>query len=306
MKNNLCVIGSSNIDHVIKVSDFPRPGQTITGLAYQQVYGGKGANQAIAAIKAGGKVTFISALGDDSAGQTMHRYFAKLRLNVEAVKTIAGKATGLAMIQVSDSGENSIVVVAGANQYLDKLAIIAQSHHIREADMMLIQLETPLDGVEAAVDIAYQVGKKVILNPAPAQPLPDDLLQKLWLITPNETEAEALTGITVDSEKHADAACQALREKGVAQVIITMGKRGVYYQSATEKGMYPAFVVPTVDTTAAGDTFNGALASALLGGDDIQDAIRFAQAASALSVQKTGAQTSIPDKEAILTFLKQV
>lgn len=303
MSNYLCVIGSSNVDHVVNVATFPKPGETLTAKGYQLVYGGKGANQAVAAAKMGGEVHFISMLGGDTAGHTMRQHFADLGMNVEAVKTLAEQPTGLAMIQVSDSGENAIAIVAGANQCLDEQTIMAEQSRIENADMLLIQLETPLSGVEKAVEMACSAQKKVILNPAPAQCLSDDLLSKLWLITPNETETERLTGMAVTDTETARAAAQVLLDKGVAQVIITMGKRGVYYHSSSESKWHPGFAVQAVDTTAAGDSFNGALVSALLKGKSMEDAIRFAQAVAALSVQKAGAQPSIPSVDEVSAFL---
>ncbi len=301
--NYLCVIGSSNLDHVVNVATFPKPGETLSAKGYQLVYGGKGANQAVAATKMGGDVHFISRVGADVSGQAMREHFADLGMNVEAVATAPDQPTGLAMIQVSDSGENAIAIVAGANQCLDESAIVAEKSRIENASMLLIQLETPMSGVETAVKIAHQAGKKVILNPAPAQSLSDAILSQLWLITPNETETERLTGIAVSDVASAKTAAQALCKKGVAQVIITMGKQGVYYHSATQSQLHQGFTVSAVDTTAAGDTFNGALASALLAGDTMDGAIRFAQAAAALSVQKAGAQPSIPSRDEVMAFL---
>ncbi len=300
----LCVIGSSNLDHVVYVASFPKPGETLSAKGYQLVYGGKGANQAVAATKMGGNVHFISRVGTDVSGQAMREHFADLGMNVEAVVSAPDQPTGLAMIQVSDSGENAIAIVAGANQCLDETAIIAEKTRIENASMLLIQLETPISGVEKAVEIAYRAGKKVILNPAPAQALSDTILSQLWLITPNETETERLTGIAVTDIASAQVAAQALCAKGVAQVIITMGKQGVYYHSATQSQLHQGFAVNAIDTTAAGDTFNGALASALLAGEAMDNAIRFAQAAAALSVQKAGAQPSIPSRDEVMAFLE--
>ncbi len=305
MSNYLCVIGSSNLDHVVSVADFPKPGQTITAENYQLVYGGKGANQAVAAVKSGGNVHFVSRLGNDAEGQKMRAYFAELGMNVDAVKATNEQPTGQAIIQVNQNGENAIAVVAGANQCLDEQAIGTEAKHIQQADLMLIQLETDFSGIKKSIEIAAQANKKMILNPAPAQTLSDDVLAKLWLITPNETETEQLTGIAVTDSQSAKIAAQALLDKGVKQVIITMGKSGVYYHSRTKSEQHQGFSVKAVDTTAAGDTFNGALATALLNNKEIPEAIRFAQAAAALSVQKSGAQPSIPSYDEIINFLEK-
>ncbi|MBS9781619.1 MAG: ribokinase [Gammaproteobacteria bacterium] len=300
----LCIIGSSNLDHVVNVADFPKPGQTITAENYQLVYGGKGANQAVAAVKSGGNVHFVSRLGNDAEGQKMCTHFAELGMNVDAVKSTSEQPTGQAIIQVNQNGENAIAVVAGANQCLDEQAIGVEAEHIQQADLVLIQLETDFSGIKKAIDIAAQADKKIILNPAPAQILSDDILAKLWLITPNETETEQLTGIAVTDSQSAKIAAQALIDKGVQQVIITMGKNGVYYHSEVTSELHQGFSVKATDTTAAGDTFNGALATALLNNKEMPEAIRFAQAAAALSVQKSGAQPSIPSYDEIVSFLK--
>ncbi len=261
MSHYLCVIGSSNLDHVVSVTDFPKPGQTITAENYQLVYGGKGANQAVAAVKSGGNVHFVSRLGNDAEGQKMRTHFAELGMNVDAVTATNEQPTGQAIIQVNQNGENAIAVVAGANQCLDEQAIGVEANHIQQADLVLIQLETDFSGIKKAIDIATQADKKIILNPAPAQTLSDDILSKLWLITPNETETEQLTGIAVTDSESAKIAAQALINKGVQQVIITMGKNGVYYHSEVASELHQGFSVKAVDTTAAGDTFNGALAT---------------------------------------------
>lgn len=299
----LLVLGSSNIDHVAQVAAFPKPGETLHGHSYRQAYGGKGANQAVAACRQGAKVQFVSALGEDAVGAQMYAHFAALGMDVSAVARVA-EATGMAMIWVSDAGENSIVVVAGANAALDAAAVNAHKAAIAQADMLLMQLETPLEGVVRAAQIAREHGVPVMLNPAPAAALPDALLACVDIITPNESEAQALTGVAVCDESSAAQAAQVLHDKGIATVLITMGARGVYAAMNGKGQLYPAFKVEARDTTAAGDTFNGALAAALLRGDVWEQAIRYAQAAAALSVQAVGAQPSIPERDAVLAFFK--
>lgn len=300
----LLVLGSSNIDHIAQMAAFPKPGETLHGKAYSQAYGGKGANQAVAARKQGADVQFVSAVGNDAVGAEMLAYFAALGMDVSAVARVS-EATGMAMIWVSDAGENSIVVVAGANAALDKAAVNAHEQAIAVADMLLMQLETPLDGVLRAAQIAREHGVPVMLNPAPATDLPDELLACIDILTPNESEAQALTGVVVRDEASAAQAAQILHDKGIETVLITMGARGVHASTNGKGQLYPAFVVKARDTTAAGDTFNGALAAALLHGDDWDSAIRYAQAAAALSVQSLGAQPSIPARERVLAFLAE-
>ncbi|SUO95736.1 ribokinase [Suttonella ornithocola] len=303
MALSLCVIGSSNLDHVFNVAHFPRPGETLRADNYQLVYGGKGANQAVAALKSGANVQFISAVGNDSAGIAMRQDFASLGMQVDTIQIHPDLPTGLAAIQVSVQGENSIVIVAGANESVNSETISQYQQTIMQAEMVLMQLETPLEGICKAAEIANKVDKKVILNPAPAKALPDDLLKNLWMITPNESEAALLTGIEVKTITDAKSAAEKLREKGVSEVIITLGSNGVYHQNTISEKHYPAFQVTAKDTTAAGDTFNGALAAALLERQSLDKAIRFAQATAALSVQVAGAQPSIPSRKEIETFL---
>ena len=300
----LCVVGSSNIDHVVEVAEFPRPGQTLAATAYRAHYGGKGANQAVAAYKAGVDVHFISGVGDDSAGAAMVDHFSALGLDTRAIARYAKTPTGLAMIQVNSHGENTIVVAAGANSRLSAQVIEAQRARIEAARFLLLQLETPLDGVTRAIEIAAAAGVPVVLNPAPACQLPDHLFKPLTLITPNENEAKSLTGVAVDDPRSAARAAQVLRQKGVPRVMITMGGRGVFYRHETGEAFYPAFPVQAVDTTAAGDAFHGALLTALVEGAGVPQAIRFAQAAAALSVQKAGAESSLPSRDAIMGFLR--
>lgn len=214
--------------------------------------------------------------------------------------------SGIAMIQVADSGENSIVIAAGANAALDDLVVQRFQQHIRAADVLLMQLETPLSGILAAAKVAKQAGTAIILNPAPAQPLPDELLGQIDMITPNQTEAEMLTGIQIVDEASAQQAASVFHQKGIATVLITLGAKGVFVsEQGQEAALVAGFNVPAVDTTAAGDTFNGALLTALLEGKTLSKAIRFAHAAAAISVTRQGAQPSIPTRQEVEQFLQQ-
>lgn len=300
----LCVLGSINVDHVIRVPYFPKAGETLTGHSYQIAYGGKGANQAVAAARLGANVKFIGTIGDDAIGQTMKSAFEKDGIDTSMIRTIPNQSTGLAMIQVSDEGENSIVISAGANADLTAERVQHYQNEIAQADMLLMQLESPLQAVELAAKIAKSAGTKVVLNPAPAQLLPESLLACLDMITPNETEAEILTGIKVTDEQTAAQAASAFHQKGIQTVLITLGSKGVYVSEKDQNGRIVAgFRVKAVDTTAAGDTFNGGLVTALLENKTLNEAIRFAHAAAAISVTRMGAQTAIPTKQETLDFL---
>lgn len=305
MNKKLTVLGSINADHVISVAHFVKPGETLTGRDYHIAFGGKGANQAVAAARLGATVSFIACIGADDIGRNMKQAFAQDGIAVHSVVEIADETTGIAMIQVADSGENSIVISAGANAALDEQIVAQFRDDITRADYLLMQLETPLSAVQKAAELAKAHDTFVILNPAPARPLSDEMLALVDMITPNETEAEILTGIAVTDEKSAAKAAQVFHQKGIHTVLITLGSKGVYVsQKETEKGNIVAgFRVQAVDTTAAGDTFNGALVTALAEGKNLDDAIRFAHAAAAISVTRKGAQPSIPYRQETLDFL---
>lgn len=302
----LTVLGSINADHVIQVPHFPQPGETLSGQNYHIVYGGKGANQAVAAARLGAKVDFIACIGEDKIGLEMKQSFQKDGINTDSIATIQSETTGIAMIQVADSGENSIVISAGANAHLTTDIVDKFKQKILDADALLMQLETPLDAIIYATKIAKQAGKHTVLNPAPAKALPDELLAQLTMITPNETEAEVLTGVKVVDEQSAAQAAAVFHQKGVAIVLITLGAKGVFISHNALQKIIPGFRVQAKDTTAAGDTFNGALVTALLEQKSLEEAIQFAHAAAAISVTRFGAQTSIPSRQETLDFLANI
>lgn len=304
--HKLTVLGSINADHVIQVPHFPQPGETLSGQNYHIVYGGKGANQAVAAARLGAKVDFIACIGEDKIGLEMKQAFQKDGINTDSIATIQGETTGIAMIQVADSGENSIVISAGANAHLTTDIVDKFKQKILDADALLMQLETPLDAIIYATKIAKQAGKHTVLNPAPAKALPDELLAQLTMITPNETEAEVLTGVKVVDEQSAAQAAAVFHQKGVAIVLITLGAKGVFISHNALQKIIPGFRVQAKDTTAAGDTFNGALVTALLEQKSLEEAIQFAHAAAAISVTRFGAQTSIPNRQETLDFLANI
>lgn len=302
----LTVLGSINADHVIQVPHFPQPGETLSGQNYHIVYGGKGANQAVAAARLGAKVDFIACIGEDKIGLEMKQAFQKDGINTDSIATIQGETTGIAMIQVADSGENSIVISAGANAHLTTDIVDKFKQKILDTDALLMQLETPLDAIIYATKIAKQAGKHTVLNPAPAKALPDELLAQLTMITPNETEAEVLTGVKVVDEQSAAQAAAVFHQKGVAIVLITLGAKGVFISHNALQKIIPGFRVQAKDTTAAGDTFNGALVTALLEQKSLEESIQFAHAAAAISVTRFGAQTSIPSRQETLDFLANI
>ncbi|MGR3806370.1 ribokinase [Pasteurella testudinis] len=302
----LVVLGSINADHVLAVPHFVKPGETLAGNGYHIAYGGKGANQAVAAARLGTPTDFIACIGDDDIGQAMKKAFAQDGINTDTITTIHGEMSGIAMIQVAQSGENSIVIAAGANAHLSETLVARFAEPIAAAEALLMQLETPLPGILAAARIAKANGAQVILNPAPAQVLPDELLAQLDMITPNETEAEILTGIKVTDQDSARQAANVFHQKGIATVLITLGSKGVFVsEKGGFNGIIAGFRVQAADTTAAGDTFNGALLTALLEQKPLAQAIVFAHAAAAISVTRSGAQPSIPTRQETDDFLSK-
>jgi ribokinase len=302
-KPDIVVVGSSNTDMIIQLDKIPVPGETVIGGEFSTAAGGKGANQAVAAARAGGNVTLISCVGNDMFGEQAIEGFIADGLNVKYIKKVENVASGVALIFVDRGGENSIAVASGANARLVPEDLDTLNPVISQAKILIMQLETPLETVARAAQMACVAGVKIILNPAPAQQLDDDLLKLISILTPNETEAEILTNIKVDDESSAQKAANALMEKGIETVLITLGARGVFYASRDGSKLIPGFQVDAVDTTAAGDTFNGALAVALGENKSFEDAIRFANAAAALSVTKLGAQPSAHLREEIDDFM---
>lgn len=301
--NNIVVIGSSNVDMIIRGDRIPKPGETIIGGKFYKAAGGKGANQAVAAARAGGRVTFLSRVGNDVFGQEAIQGYRNDKINVNYVKVDQAESTGIALILVDSKGENCISVASGANMKLDKSDIKDATVELDNADVVLMQLETPIDTIEYIIKFLKNKQVKTILNPAPALKISDDLLAHLTIITPNETEVELLTGVTVNDEKDALKASKILLDKGVKNVIITMGKKGAFLHSELGSILIPSFEVNALDTTAAGDTFNGAFAVAVAEGKALEDAVKYANAAAAISVTKMGAQPSIPLKNEIDNFL---
>jgi len=286
----------SNTDLIVKLDRIPRLGETVIGGQFITAAGGKGANQAVAAARAGGAVTLIARLGRDSMGDQAIAGFVNDKINVDYVVRDGMSPSGVAMIFVAKDGENSIAMASGANANLAVQDVKKAKAAIRDADLLVAQLETPLETVLAAVHMARTFGVRVLLNPAPARPLPDELLRQVWALTPNENEAELLTGIPVRDEAAAARAAERLRERGVENVIITLGRRGALVYGNGIRRFVPAYEVEAVDTTAAGDVFNGALSVALAEAQPLLAAARFASAAAAISVTRLGAQPSAPKR----------
>ena len=299
----IVVIGSSNTDLVIKTSRIPRPGETVIGGEFMINAGGKGANQAVAAARLGAQVVFVAKTGDDQFGHSAIEHYQRDGILIDHIGRDNSSASGVALIAVDGAGENSIVVAPGANASLSKEDIDRAEAEIKEADYVLIQLEISLDVVVYAIEKAHAAGVKVVLNPAPAAQLPAEVLAKLWLVTPNCTEASLLSGVEVTDRKSALEAAKVIAGSGVANVIVTMGGDGALLLTSEGDCVVPAFRVKAVDTTAAGDIFNGALVTALVEGKNLQEAVRFASAASAIAVTRMGAQTSAPTRAEVDEFL---
>jgi ribokinase len=303
--SSIVVVGSSNTDMIIKLDHIPRPGETILGGEFVTAAGGKGANQAVGAARAGGKVTFVARVGRDMFGDQAVAGFRRDGINVNYIVRDPVAPSGVALIFVAKDGENSIAVAGGANGRLSPADVKKAKRAFVGATAVVMQLETPLETVQATAALAARAGVRVILNPAPARPLPDKLLKLVSILTPNETEAELLTGIKVSDARAAARAADKLLAKGVETVILTLGALGAFVAGAGIRQLVPGFKVKPVDTTAAGDIFNGALVVALGEGRTLSDAVRFANAAAAISVTRMGAQPSAPTRKEIDQFLRR-
>jgi ribokinase len=295
----ILVIGSSNTDMVIKTKKLPVPGETILGGTFLMNPGGKGANQAVAAARLGGKVRFITKRGNDLFGNQTVGLLMRENIDTEYLVKDPELPSGVALITVDAAGENSIVVAPGSNGNLLKEDIPMSVFENKKTDILLLQLEIPMDTVEYSAVAASEHNIKVILNPAPACKLSDNLLKHLWLITPNETEAEILTGVKITDIGSAEKAAAVMQQRGVKNVIITLGETGAFVKSDEFTGLIPGVKVVPVDTTAAGDVFNGAMAVAISDGKNLKEAVAFANKAASIAVTRMGAQASAPYRDEI-------
>lgn len=298
----ILVVGSANMDMVITAPHFPQPGETIAGYGFMTNHGGKGANQAVAAARLGAKVAFVGKVGNDQFGQAMKDMMCQEGIDVSALSVASQIPTGVALIITVPSGENTIVIEPGANAQLTPEDVEQAEELFEDAGIVLMQLETPVTTLIKAAELAKQHGAYVVLNPAPAPvtPLPDALLQHVDLLIPNETEAAAISGTDVVTADDVPVAMERLHSMGIKNVIITLGSKGAYASVEGSIMKVEAVKVEAVDTTAAGDTFCGALCKALLQGRDLQGAMSYACKAAAISVTRRGAQMSMPRKEEVI------
>lgn len=295
--NKVCVLGSINMDLVIKVKDMPKEGETILSNSFEKVAGGKGANQAIAAKRCGNEVTMISKIGKDENGKTLKDALDSEDINVDFIYEDDVNPTGMAMITVNERGNNSIVVISGSNMTINEIEINKTEEVIKKNDILIAQFETPEEITESVFKVAKEAGKITILNPAPAKEITTDILKYTDVIIPNETEVELLTGIKVENLEDAKKAAKKFINKGIRFVIITLGAQGAALVSKDEAKIIPAYKVKAIDTTAAGDSFIGGLSCKLdvknLNFENLEKAISFGNKVSSITVQKEGAQPSI-------------
>lgn len=303
--SKVTVFGSFVVDLMGRTPHLPVPGETVKGSIFKMGPGGKGFNQGVAAHKAGADVTMVTKLGKDAFANVALDAMNELGMKKDKVFITEETETGCALIMVDEnSSQNEIVVILGACNTITDEEVESLTEELKESEYLLTQLETNVSAVEKIVDIAVENNVKVILNTAPVQPVSDEVLKKVYLITPNEVEAEILTGIPVDGKENADKAADWFFEKGVQNVLITLGGRGVYIATKEKREIISAYKVKAIDTTGAGDAFNGGLVAALAEGKDIWEAARFANALAAIAVQRLGTTPAMPTREEIEEFIK--
>ena len=303
MSKKIVVVGSCNTDMVISMERLPLPGETLLGGRFFMNAGGKGANQAVAAARLGGKVTFVAKVGNDPFGvRSVDQYRAE-GIDTRHVMVDKEHPSGVALILVDARGENSIAVASGANAHLTPQDIDRAQRVVEEGDIVLMQLETPMETVEHAALIAHRAGKRVVLNPAPAHPLTESLMRCLYMLIANETEAEYISGIQITDMDSICRAADIISGRGVENVVITLGSKGAFIKENGSYHKVPAIKVKAVDATAAGDTFCGAVCVALAEGRGITEAVEFANRAAAITVTRMGAQSSLPYRREVMDSL---
>ncbi len=302
---SIIVFGSINMDLVTKTPRLPVAGETLTGYEFFTAGGGKGANQAVAAARLGISTQMVGRLGNDDFGRQLLRHLQAAGVQTDGVLVDETTSSGVAVITVDDAGENNIIIIGGANGRLNETDVERLRSRLPGAAALLMQLEIPMATVQLAAQAAHSAGVPVILDPAPAQDIPDELYPLIDIMTPNQLEASQLVGFPVDGQEAAHQASAELQQRGVSTVIVKLGDRGVFCATAEETFFVPAFSIQAVDTVAAGDAFNGALAVALAEGRLLREAVVWGAAAGALSATKAGAQPSLPDRETFEAFLKQ-
>ncbi len=300
MSNKILVVGSTNMDMVVKTNHIPKPGETVLGGTFFMNPGGKGANQAVAVSRLGGEVVFISKIGNDIFGKQSSKIFGDEGINIGGIYAEVNSPSGIALITVDKHGENSIVVAPGSNSFLDKNNVKDAIDKFPESEILLVQLEIPIETVKFAIELAFERKIRVILNPAPVNPEILSILNLVDIITPNAQEASTLANYPVEDLESAKIAAKKIRELGVNTIIITLGKEGALVYDQEDYYIIEAPIVDAVDTTAAGDVFNGALAVALAEGKEMRHAVTFACRCAAISVTKMGAQSSIPHRNEII------
>lgn len=301
--NRIVVVGSSNTDMVVRVPHLPDPGETVLGGTFFQAAGGKGANQAVAAARAGGTVFLVACLGNDHLGDAALAGFIREGIDISGVHRVDGTASGVALIVVDAGGENSIAVASGANALITPDIVKAAETVISAANIVLLQLEIPIETVEAAAALAIVHGKSVILNPAPAHYLPEAIWPCISILTPNRAEASMLAGIPVKNRDDISRAGSLLLDKGIGAVVMTLGSDGVFVAKQDTQKWIPAKKIQAKDTTGAGDVFNGTLAVALAQGATLLEAVHFANTAAGISATRFGAQPSAPRLDEIMSYV---
>lgn len=302
----ITVVGSLHTDLIIKVQNIPRTGETVLGKAFKMSPGGKGANQAVAAARLGANVSLIGRVGADIFGRELIKNAKETGIDVKHIIEDIGTYTGLALITVDEEGNNTIAVASGADMRCCTEDIDRAEETIISSDIFLTQLEIPLSVVEYAIDKAFEEGVKVILNPAPAQELSKDLLKKVYILTPNENEAEVLSGVKIKDLRSSKKAAKRLLERGIENIVLTLGNRGSMIATKEQTVHMRGIKVNAVDTTGAGDAFCGALAVAISSGKGLKEAVKYANFAGALATTKIGAQEALPTMEELEDFMRKI